>query len=168
MDNSIAKQFLETSAKQLEVHASRIDDCLGRLTHDQLWWRGADSQNSVANLMLHLCGNLSQSTAALVDLPDTRDREREFDQRSGLTSDELRAKLKATTSAAVSAFRTMPEARLTEVVRTKIYERPMMKAIYLRVDHFSQHAGQVLYATKLMTGHDLGYYAHLNKPKPKT
>jgi hypothetical protein len=167
MDNSIAKQFLETSAKQLEVHSSRIDDCLGRLTHDQLWWRGADAQNSVANLVLHLCGNLGQSTAALVDLPDTRDREREFEQRSGLTSDELRAMLKATVSAAAAAFRTMPPARLTEVVRTKLYERPMMKAIYSMVDHFSQHAGQVLYATKLITGHDLGYYAHLNKPKPK-
>ena len=167
MDNSIAKQFLETSAKQLEVHASRIDDCLGRLTHDQLWWRGADAQNSVANLVLHMCGSTSQSTAALVDLPDSRDREREFEQRSGLTSDELRAMLKATVSKAAAAFRTMPEARLTEVVRTKLYERQMMKAIYLMVDHFSQHAGQVLYATKLMTGHDLGYYAHLNKPKPK-
>jgi hypothetical protein len=97
--------------------------------------------------VLHLCGNLGQSTAALVDLPDTRDREREFEQRSGLTSDELRAMLKATTSAAAAAFRTMPPARLTEVVRTKHYERQMMKAIYLMVDHFSQHAGQVLYAT---------------------
>jgi hypothetical protein len=166
MNDSIAKQFLETSAKQLEVHSSRIDDCLGRLTHDQLWWRGADAQNSVANLVLHLCGNLGQSTAALVDLPDTRDREREFEQRSGATSDELRAMLKAKVSAAVAAFRTMPAQRLTEIVRTRIYERPMLKAIYLTVDHFSQHAGQVLYATKLMTGHDLGYYAHLNKPKP--
>ncbi len=166
MYDSIAKQFLETSAKQLEVHSSRIDDCLGRLTHDQLWWRGADAQNSVANLVLHLCGNVGQSTAAIVDLPDTRDREREFEQRSGLTSDELRAMLKKTVSAAVAAFRSMPEERLKEIVRTKLYERPMLKAIYSMVDHFAQHAGQILYATKLMTGHDLGYYAHLNKPKP--
>ncbi len=166
MYDSIAKQFLDTSAKQLEVHSSRIDDCLGRLTHDQLWWRGADAQNSVANLVLHLCGNVGQSTAAFVDLPDTRDREREFEQRSGLTSNELRAMLKATVSAAVAAFRSMPEDRLKEIVRTKLYERPMLKAIYSMVDHFSQHTGQILYATKLMTGHDLGYYAHLNKPKP--
>ena len=125
MYDSIAKQFLDTSAKQLEVHSSRIDDCLGRLTHDQLWWRGADAQNSVANLVLHLCGNVGQSTAAFVDLPDTRDREREFEQRSGLTSNELRAMLKATVSAAVAAFRSMPDDRLKEIVRTKLYERPI-------------------------------------------
>jgi hypothetical protein len=33
----------------------------------------------------------------------------------------------------------------------------------LAVDHFAQHTGQIIYATKLMTGHDLGFYAHLSK-----
>jgi len=33
------------------------------------------------------------------------------------------------------------------------------------VDHFAGHAAQVIFATKLLTGQDLGYYAHLSKPK---
>jgi hypothetical protein len=31
------------------------------------------------------------------------------------------------------------------------------------VEHFSQHTGQILFATKLLTGRDLGYYKHLSQ-----
>jgi uncharacterized damage-inducible protein DinB len=163
MNDSIAKQFLEISASRLEVHSSRIDDCLGRLTHDQLWWRAAEAQNSIANLVLHLCGNLKQYTGALENIPDTRDRDREFEQRSDDTSDQLRELLKATVSNATAAFRKLPAARLTEVIHVQVYERQIMQAVYMVVDHFAQHTGQIIYATKLITGHDLGYYAHLTQ-----
>jgi hypothetical protein len=29
------------------------------------------------------------------------------------------------------------------------------------VEHFAQHTGQIIYATKQMTQADLGYYGHL-------
>ena len=168
MNDSIAKHFLEISASRLDELSSRIDDCLGRLTHDQLWWRAAEAQNSIANMVLHLCGNLRQCTAALQNTSDSRDRDREFEQRSGSAPDELRALLKATVSAAAAALRNLPAARLTEVIHIQIYERQIIQIIYLAVDHFAQHTGQIIYATKLMTGHDLGFYAHLSKPKSKS
>jgi hypothetical protein len=74
MDDLIAKRFLELSAGRLEVFSSHIDDCLRRLTQDQLWHRGGEAQNSVANLVLHLCGNIRQCTAVLENSPDSRDR----------------------------------------------------------------------------------------------
>jgi hypothetical protein len=37
----------------------------------------------------------------------------------------------------------------------------VLEAIYHVVEHFSGHAGQIIYATKLLTGEDLGYYKHL-------
>jgi uncharacterized damage-inducible protein DinB len=167
MNDPIAKQFLELSAGRLELLSSRIDDCLGRLTHDQLWWRAADAQNSVANLVLHLCGNVRQGTAAIENHPDNRDRDREFEARSGTTPDELRQLLKTTVTALVAALRNLPEARLTEVIRIQSNERQILQTIYMTVAHFAEHTGQVIYATKLMTGHDLGYFAHLSKPKAK-
>ncbi len=39
-----------------------------------------------------------------------------------------------------------------------------MEAILHVVEHFSQHTGQIIFATKLLTGQDLGYYKHLSKP----
>jgi hypothetical protein len=167
MNDSIAKHFLELSAGRLELSSSRIDDCFGRLTHDQLWWRADDSQNAVANLVLHLCGNLRQFTAALENQPDTRDRDREFASRLTATTDELRALLKTTITGAAAAIRTLPPARLMEVIRVQNNDRQIMLLILLVVAHFAEHTGQVIYATKLMTSQDLGYFAHLNKPKAK-
>jgi hypothetical protein len=33
--------------------------------------------------------------------------------------------------------------------------------VYHVVEHFSMHTGQILFATKLLTGSDLGFYQHL-------
>jgi hypothetical protein len=33
--------------------------------------------------------------------------------------------------------------------------------VYHVVEHFSMHTGQILFATKMLTGTDLGFYAHL-------
>jgi uncharacterized damage-inducible protein DinB len=44
------------------------------------------------------------------------------------------------------------------------YDKTVFEAIYHVVEHFSHHAGQILYATKLLTRNDLGFYRHLNQP----
>jgi hypothetical protein len=36
-----------------------------------------------------------------------------------------------------------------------------MEAIFHVVEHFSQHTGQIVFATKMLTGEDLGFYKHL-------
>ena len=54
-----------------------------------------------------------------------------------------------------------------EVIRVQNNDRQIMLLILLVVAHFAEHTGQVIYATKLMTSQDLGYFAHLNKPKAK-
>jgi hypothetical protein len=37
-----------------------------------------------------------------------------------------------------------------------------MAAIYHVVEHFSGHTGQIIFATKMLTGTDLGFYRHLS------
>jgi uncharacterized damage-inducible protein DinB len=43
------------------------------------------------------------------------------------------------------------------------YKLTKLEAIYHVVEHFSQHTGQIIFATKQMTGEDLGFYRHLTK-----
>ena len=59
----------------------------------------------------------------------------------------------------------VPAARLAERLKIQGYDTTGLKAIYHVVDHFAGHTAQIIFATKLLTGQDLGYYAHLNKPK---
>jgi len=51
--------------------------------------------------------------------------------------------------------------RLAERVVIQKYEVSVLEAIYHVVEHFSLHTGQIVFATKLLTGSDLGFYAHL-------
>jgi hypothetical protein len=157
MNDSTSQHFLELSAGRLETLSSRIDDCLGRLTQDQLWWRGTESQNAVANLVLHLCGNLNQFTAAITNQADTRNRDREFSSRLTATTAELRELLKNTVTAHVAALRSLPPARLMETVHVQNNDRQLMQHIYNTVGHFSEHVGQIVYATKLLTSPDSSF-----------
>ena len=51
-------------------------------------------------------------------------------------------------------------------VRTQGYDCTVLAAIYHVVEHFAGHTFQIIYATKLFTGEDLGFYAHLNSAAP--
>ena len=95
--------------------------------------------------------------------PDIRERDAEFAARGGVQPAELAAKLDATVSEAAGIIRNLPVARLAERKTIQKYDVTLMEAIYHVVEHFSQHTGQIIFATKLLTGQDLGYYKHLSK-----
>ena len=161
----IEAEFLTYSADELLVLSNRIQDCLGRLTADQVWTRGSNHENSVGNLVLHLCGNVRQWIISGVGGdPDIRDRDSEFAARGGMQPAELAAKLRSTTGDAAIVIRKFPPERLSDhKTIQKIYEVSMMEAIYHVVEHFSMHTGQLIFITKMLTGDDLGFYRHLSK-----
>jgi len=39
-----------------------------------------------------------------------------------------------------------------------------VEAVYHVVEHFAEHTGQIIFATKMLTGGDLGFYRHLSNP----
>lgn len=161
----IEQAFLNYSAEQLLTYAGRIEDCLGRLSVEQVWTRNSDNQNAVGNIVLHLCGNVRQWILGGVGgQSDLRDRDSEFTARGGVQPSELAAKLKATVAEAAEVIRNCPIERLMEnKTIQKVYNTTLMEAIYHVVEHFAQHAGQIIFATKLLTNDDLGYYKHLSK-----
>ena len=162
----IEEQFLKYSADKLTQLSGRIQDCVGRLSSDQVWMRNTDNENSVGNLVLHLCGNVGQWIGSGVgSKPDTRQRDKEFAARGNVTPAELAQRLTATISEATGIIRNLKPARLAEMTTVQKYDVTVMEAIYHVVEHFAEHTGQIIFATKLLTGQDLGYYKHLNQPK---
>jgi uncharacterized damage-inducible protein DinB len=159
----IEQDFLAFSAEKLTQLSGRIQDCLGRLSSEQIWMRNNPNENSVGNLVLHLCGNVGQWIGSGVGgKPDTRQRDAEFAARGNA---ELRDRLDTTISEATAIIRNLPIARLSEKIKVQKYDVTVMEAIYHVVEHFAQHSGQIIFATKLLTGQDLGYYKHLNQAK---
>lgn len=132
--------FIDYSIRKLRQHGGRIAECVGRLSEDQIWARGTDNENAIGNLVLHLSGNVRQwIVSAVGGRPDTRRRDEEF----------------------AAVMEALPAERLTQQIRVQDYDTTVLEAIYHVVEHFSGHAGQILYITKLLTGEDLGFYRHL-------
>ena len=161
MDSS-ARLFLDYSARKLQQLSGRIEDCLGRLTDEQVWARGAESENAVGNLVLHLSGNLRQWIVAGVGgRPDIRQRDAEFGARGGLSAHALAGHLSGIVREAARVIETLGPDRLAQRLTVQGYNVTLLEAVYSAVEHFSGHTGQIIYATKLLTGEDLGYYSYL-------
>ncbi len=154
--------FLEFSADKLEQLHGRIQDCLARLTPEQIWTRNSDNENAVGNLVLHLSGNVRQWIGSgIAGLPDHRQRNAEFDARGGKGREELAELVSSRVAEAVGIIRAVPVARLTERITNQGYDVTVLESIAHVVEHFSMHTGQIILLTKLLTGQDLAYYQHL-------
>lgn len=166
MEKSGERIFLDYSAAKLDELAGRIGDCLERLEPAQVWARAGQNENAVGNLVLHLCGNVRQwIVAGIGGAVDVRDRAREFAARGGPAAKELAAQLKAGIDEARRILDQLPDDQLRRRVCIQGYDLTVLEAIYHVVEHFAQHAGQIIYATKHFTGADLGYYRHLDRPR---
>jgi len=162
MEPALHTQVLEFSAAKLLQMASRIETCLDKLTMEQVWARGDENENAIGNLVLHLCGNVRQWIVSGVGgRPDIRNRDAEFEARGGVAVTELRERLRETVAEAAAVIRSVALERLTERLVIQNYEVSVLEAILHVVEHFSGHTGQIIFATKMLTGADLGFYRHL-------
>jgi len=159
------KLFIDCSARRLRQNVDRIDKCLARLTEDQMWSRGHESENAVGNLLLHLAGNVRQWIISGVGgTPDTRDRDSEFNAQEGASKTELLAALRSTVEEACQVIEPLTTERLATIVHVQKYDVSVLEAIYHVVEHFAQHTGQIIFTTKMLTGEELGFYSHLKRP----
>jgi uncharacterized damage-inducible protein DinB len=160
--DAAARIFIDFSVRKLALLMERIESCLDQLTEKQVWARGGENENAVGNLALHLCGNVRQwIVSGLGGAPDTRERDAEFAACSGASISDLRRLLRDVTDEATAVLRRVPTGRLTDRVTIQNYEVTVIEAIYHVVEHFSMHTGQIVFATKMLTGANLGFYSHL-------
>jgi uncharacterized damage-inducible protein DinB len=162
MMETLQREFLAYSAEKLGEQCGRIVTCLGKLTDDQVWARGSENQNAIGNLVLHLCGNVRQWIISGVGgAVDDRRRDTEFAARSGVPVPELADRLRATVDEAAAVLSRVTTERLAQPLVIQGYPVSGLLAIYHVVEHFSGHTGQIIFATKMLTGTDLGFYQHL-------
>ena len=159
-DDIISAEFLSYSANQLQRLHTTIATCLGKLTEEQIWHRGAEHENSVGNLILHLEGNIRQWILHGVDgQPDVRQRDDEFTLAPTIHSSAAFAKLTATINESRQVIANLPPARLTEIVDPQPTgtwrHTPILVAIYKVVSHIDHHVGQIILLTKQLHGADL-------------
>ncbi len=158
-DGRLAEQFLAQAARSLQKHhLPRIEQCLARLSPEQIWWRPNEASNSVGNLVLHLAGNVRQwITSGLGGAPDRRERDREFAERGPIPGRRLAARLRKTVREACGVLRRLTSRDLARDYRIQKFNVSGLTAVLHVVEHFAHHSGQIIFATKLQCGEDLGF-----------
>ena len=158
--NEIGAAFIAQSRYYLATdYLPKIERSLALLNEEQIWWRSNPQSNSIGNLLLHLSGNVRQwIVVGLGGATDTRDRDAEFAQRNAIPRDELIGRLKQTLHEADETLAALDPERLLEKVRIQGLEVSVLEAILHVVEHFSMHAGQIIYITKLLSASDLHFY----------
>ena len=162
---SVEALFLQFSVDKLAQLVDRIEVCLAKLSDEQIWARGRENENAIGNLALHLAGNVRQwILSSLGNHPDHRDRDSEFAARGGHTAAELSAHLRNTVEQAALIISGLTAKQLTRTYEIQKYSVSGVEAVYHVVEHFAEHTGQIIFATKSFTAQDLGFYRHLGNP----
>jgi uncharacterized damage-inducible protein DinB len=160
MADQISDVFLAASVKRLQLSENDIHRCLDKLTEEQMWCRGGDHENSIANLLLHLEGNMRQWFLHGIDgQPDVRQRDEEFTLSPSLSCAEIRRRFAATLQESRSIIASLPSARLLEIIDPQpggiMGPMTILEAIYRIVGHLQLHQGQIVLLTKQLTASDL-------------
>ena len=153
VDSSAGALYLAASRNTLRSALTKIRHCLEQLSEEDLQWRASEAQNSIQNIVLHLCGNLRQWIVHGVGgAPDRRDRAREFSDRTPIPKAALLRRLQETVNEADQILDALPAERLTEKRRVQGFEVTVLEAILDSVSHFVGHTHQIVYITRLRLG----------------
>tara|TARA_R110002072_G_scaffold233795_1_gene391380 strand:- start:61574 stop:62092 length:519 start_codon:yes stop_codon:yes gene_type:complete len=154
MSDGLSSHHVVAEFEHLLNEAMRkIRHCVGQLNEEQLWRRPGDGLNSVANLMLHLAGNLNQwCVAGILETQDDRHRDAEFAATGGLFGAELMARLETVVAEAVSVIQGLDEGALGQARQIQGFEVTVLQALFHTVPHFVGHTHQILMLTRLMLG----------------
>jgi hypothetical protein len=154
---SVETLLTGTVAVTLRELTDRIGVCLGKLTTEQIWARGTENENAIGNLVLHLAGNVRQWIISGVGgVPDIRERDREFRTTGGIPVEALNEQLRSTMAEAIGIVSGLSGEQLLRTYQTQSRTATGVEVLLKVMEHFGQHTGQIIYATKNLTGQDLG------------
>lgn len=163
---SITDDFIDQAIYRLEENTPKIEKCLDELTEEEVWKKPNASSNSIGNIILHLCGNITQYIlSSLGNVEDRRERDKEFTAWGGLNKKELFHQLKSTVDQAAVIIQNVSQNELLRKRSVQAYELSAIGIILHVVEHYSYHTGQIIFWTKLLKDRDLGFYANVDLNK---
>jgi Protein of unknown function (DUF1572) len=136
----------------------KIEHCVSQLNEEQAWWRprqgeGGGEMNSIANLMLHLAGNLRQWIISGVGgAKDVRNRPAEFADRSRMPAAAVLAKLRQTVKEADSILAKLGAEELVQPRRIQGFDTTVVAATFDTIAHFRGHVQEIIHMTREQLG----------------
>jgi uncharacterized damage-inducible protein DinB len=158
--NSFRKNLIaETKRRIIGESIPRIKKCLNVLSEQEIWFKPNDHSNSVGNLVLHLCGNVTQWIGSgLGKMPDNRLRDLEFSEKGPLPTTKLTEALDRLIPLIENTLDNLTEEDFLQLHKVQVYQETGVNILVHVVEHFSYHTGQIAFFTKWRKNMDMNFY----------
>ena len=145
-----AALLIEVARTSFARSHEKIVHCVNQLCDDELHWRPFEGQNSISNVILHLCGNVRQWIIAGVGgAPDVRKRQLEFSDRTRYSKAQLLERLADAVAEVDRVLASTPPDQVTVPRRIQGFDETVASAIFDTAAHFTGHTHEIVYITRL-------------------
>lgn len=162
-ESRLIHELTENALFRMDESTRMIKKSIANLSDEELWQKPSNSLNSIANLMLHLCGNITQYViSSLGEVEDQRKRDLEFSVTGGLDKYQVFKKLEDTVD---DAKRVILEASLEQLLEKRQVQGFTFSGVGVilhAVEHYSYHTGQIAFWVKQLKNIDLGFYDEMD------
>jgi uncharacterized damage-inducible protein DinB len=161
---------VEIVIEQMNTQLKRIENCLLRLSEEDVWRKLSSDTNSIANLCIHLAGNEHQHfISGIGEQPFIRQRSREFNIVEGLSKQQLLSELRSVREQSQTILNKLTDADMGREVKVYFdqddWDKMKMRAdddtepcfirsiehhLFIVAEHYGYHTGQIVYMTKLI------------------
>jgi Protein of unknown function (DUF1572) len=145
--NNLLSKFEQIKSRMLSV--------INQLTDDDINWRPNEESNSIANLVIHISGNIHQRIeAGISGHIDNRDRDGEFDVKKVLSKKEAAERIEESFHILEETIRNLSYDDLLKPQKVRRNSVTVLDVLLQCSTHFSEHLGQILYIGKMKLNKD--------------
>lgn len=146
----------------------KLENCLTQLSDEQFCQRPGEGQNSIANHLAHMTGNLKQwAVTGFGTEPDLRQRESEFQDFSPADRMRLVRELIAVLAIAAGTIEKATEQELLRVRNIQGFNVSGLQALSHTVTHFVGHTHQIIQLTRWHLGNGYLFQWDDNSPRER-
>ena len=147
------QHLIDMHRRKMADLGRRAVEAVRQLGDDDVNWRPNEDSNSIANIVLHMAGNMDQRyLAGIAGMTVHRDRDAEFNSRRMYSRDEVAAELDRAFGEVDRILTGLAPADLDRPQQLHTGSATVLDALFLVATHISEHVGQILYIAKLRLG----------------
>lgn len=162
-ESQLIEELVKNALYRMDESTRMIKKSLSNVSEEEIWQKPNQSLNSIGNLILHLCGNMTQYViSSLGETEDIRNRDKEFLDKGGYSKAQLLDKLMDTVDTAKRVIFDSTPLQLVKIRSVQGFSFSGVGVIMHAVEHYSYHTGQIAFWVKLLRNEDLGFYDGLN------
>ncbi|BDS11057.1 DUF1572 domain-containing protein [Aureispira anguillae] len=149
--------YLENTNNLFKYYKQLGDQSMAQLTEEQIFWKNASDENSIATIVKHLSGNmLSRWTNFRTEDGEKtwRNRDDEFEDATLKNKQQVLDKWQIGWACLFDAIEPLKEPDLEQIVYIRNQGHTVLEAMNRQLGHYAYHVGQLVLMAKMQKGKD--------------